>query len=422
MRRLFGITTGLLLALGLAVALAAQPSTTIHWVDASGFPTMRASLGVAGASGAPLRGLSQGAFSVVEDNRTVQATVSEQLDPLTPIAVVFAIDVSGSMGTNGGLDAVRAGLPAVLNSLSPSDMVVLVSFASSVTSNDWTADKSLVSGAAAALRAGGDTALFDAVVRSLRVAGAAPLANRAVVLLTDGRESGNMSAFTRDAALREATTAGVAVYALALGDEADTALLDQLAGLSGGQSARVASAAEIPTALRRVADELRRSYVVSWRSGLPADKDEHNLSIRVSVPGGGEVRAERKFRTQGVPPVPRVTALEGSTPRSVTSSLTIDTTIDAQSAIASVAYFLDGVPVYTTAASPYRYVLNTSTMPRGKHTIRVVATDVDRNVGERSYSFIVGGLGVNPAWLALTIGAAATLLVGFRASRNRRGR
>src|SRR5690242_21105297 len=71
-RRYYGLALlGIAAALWAAPALAAGPSLTLDKIDASAFPSVRASVSVLNASGQPALGLDASSFAVSEDGQAV---------------------------------------------------------------------------------------------------------------------------------------------------------------------------------------------------------------------------------------------------------------------------------------------------------------------------------------------------------------
>jgi Ca-activated chloride channel family protein len=78
----------------------------------------------------------------------------------------------------------------------------------------------------------------------------------------------------------------VLVYPVALGSRRPP-LFAELATLSGGRSAHVRDARQLPETLRGIAEELHQQYLLGYTPALPLDtKGEwRSISVRVNKPG-----------------------------------------------------------------------------------------------------------------------------------------
>lgn len=174
--------------------------------------------------------------------------------PVGDVEVMLTIDTSGSMGL--AIEAAKAAANEFITSLPPQVPIGVVTFGDEVTVlSPPTIDRALLASLINGISAGGDTALYDAVIAS--TAQFAPgVEHKVLVLLSDGKDEGSV------ATLQDAVAAvqGITVEAIALvTSQADLTSLsflgrvtpaDDAAGVSAAY-ARVISllADEIPTVL-----------------------------------------------------------------------------------------------------------------------------------------------------------------------------
>ncbi len=155
---------------------------------------------------------------------------------------VLVIDRSGSMASDGKMEAAKNAARAFIDHANVGDMIGVVSFASSATVNyslttitgdpEWNAAKAAVNG----LSAGGTTALgqgarlgYDQIV-----AHGQSDHDWAMVLLSDGKE--NVTPYWSDASVSGVIVPSrVVVHTVALGRDADKTLLASIAGQTGGR-------------------------------------------------------------------------------------------------------------------------------------------------------------------------------------------
>jgi VWFA-related protein len=94
---------------------------------------------------------------------------------------------------------------------------------------------------------------------------------RAVVVLTDGRDEDNPgtapgSARALEDVLAQVRDTGTTIYAIGLGPQVDREGLTRVAAESGGAAYFPEEVADLPEHYRRVLDDLRRRYLLSYTS------------------------------------------------------------------------------------------------------------------------------------------------------------
>ncbi|XP_046993103.1 inter-alpha-trypsin inhibitor heavy chain H4-like isoform X2 [Schistocerca americana] len=233
---------------------------------------------------------------VTDDGYFVHFYSPADLPPL-PKYVVFVLDVSGSMGGRK-IEQLRQAMVSILDELRPRDNFTLITFSSE--SQVWRPDADVavpssssdqhVSGAGndtaavvaatpenvvlakdyvTSLKAGGGTAMHDALETALRVsqkvAGAAQL-----VLLTDGQPNGSPDDIERDFSAANVER-GATLFTLAFGEDADFGFLRRLALRNGGFGRRIYEAADAHLQLRnfyrQVASPLLSSVNFTYGDG-----------------------------------------------------------------------------------------------------------------------------------------------------------
>jgi len=160
---------------------------------------------------------------------------------------------------------------AFVGALRPEDSLAPVLFADQVFFNhDLTKDRDAANKAIDGYLANGGTALYDALsdalVRLKRVEG-----RRAIVVLTDGRDENNPgtapgSVRTLDDVMALVKETDAAIFSIGLGTKVDRPPLERLARLSGGQAYFPVEVSELRDQYRRIVENLRRRYVLSYTS------------------------------------------------------------------------------------------------------------------------------------------------------------
>ncbi len=223
MRPRFAVLIAVIVA-ALLAPLAASASVTLRNVDATGYPTMRATVV------APVA--SRNAPTLTENGRPVVDMNAYNLSAAK--SVVVAIDRSQSMKGKRLQDAVAAARKFVA-SKAPSDRVAVVVFGSSAVALTGFSSSTIDSDDALrtmAVDSKSGTALYDALALSSQLLGHEQGA-RVVVLLTDGQDVSSLSSLP--AAIDSAEKAGALVYPIAIGASATTKQpLEEMARKTGG--------------------------------------------------------------------------------------------------------------------------------------------------------------------------------------------
>jgi hypothetical protein len=192
----------------------------------------------------------------------------------------------------------------LLDRLGPQDRAAIIAFADEVNleepfpqldpdrEHDFTTDKEPLYRLIEGLEAGGNTPLYDALYKAVRLAAREPAGNRAVLLLTDGRDevlggprgSGSRVA-DEDTPIREANRARVPVFTIGLGEEVDTPYLKRVAMETGGVFQEAPDSAQLAALFRNVANLLKQQYRITYISGVERDGKMHRVLVTVRHEG-----------------------------------------------------------------------------------------------------------------------------------------
>jgi VWFA-related protein len=266
-------------------------------------------------SGRLVTDLTRKDFRVFEDG--VEQALSELSLRQVPVDVVLMIDASSSAANN--LDDFRLAAEGFAAHLDADDRISLIQFDDRVALlQDWTRSLVQLHRALKRIAPGMFTRFHDAVLLASRDQLARPTARHAVIVLTDGIDSGRGSTF--DAALRAALQSQTAVYvvsntqieraakqeelSLLLSDtqsvkrfnqlriddlrlglaalEASEQNLEQLTTATGGRLYKPASFRDLEKTYAEVADELRHQYALYY-APLNAQKDGQFRRVRVET-------------------------------------------------------------------------------------------------------------------------------------------
>ena len=187
----------------------------------SGIDLVNVTATVTDQSGRFVPGLTKGDFVVHEDGRAVDVTHFSA--DRVPVSLGIVLDISGSMEGEKLANA-RAAIERFLDQLlDPEDEVFLYGFSAGVVLiQEWTTNRSAVSGSLRRIRAAGGTAMYNAMVEAVPMAQGGRNRKKAIVLISDGNDT-NSRSDARDVAqiVRETE---VLVYAIGIDGRAEPTL------------------------------------------------------------------------------------------------------------------------------------------------------------------------------------------------------
>jgi VWFA-related protein len=277
-------------------------------------------------------GLRKEDFVVYEDD--VQQEISQFSSERVPVSLGILLDTSGSM-TADKMDAARTAIDRfIYDLLDKDDELFFAEFADTTrVVQAWTADRELISRAVRRVRAGGGTALYDAVAAALPMAAAGRHKKKAILIISDGNDADSRTVISSLQAQIRASE--VLVYALGIDavatredevrrpprvpfplpfpipaprfpppigggggiggrtgggggvigrNSAERVNVDALRRITddtGGRAEIVRGVAELPRATARIADELSRQYGLAYVSNREKDGRWHAIRLEV---------------------------------------------------------------------------------------------------------------------------------------------
>ena len=262
------------LSAGALFTSAAGAAVQLKGVDASAYPTVRATVVTPSPTARPPR--------LLENGTLVTALLAENLGRAK--SVVLAVDRSQSMKGKPFADAVAAA-QAFLRAKPRADRVAVATFATTpVLLSGFTTSaedaRSSLSGIAVDAKEG--TTLYDSLVQSSRALASEPYAGRVLIAVTDGNET--RSAASLETAIAVARESGVSVYVIAIESARfNPTPLKQLARATGGSYRGAGSSRELAAIYASIAHELKRT----WRLEYPtAARPGEQLQLKVLTGAG----------------------------------------------------------------------------------------------------------------------------------------
>jgi Ca-activated chloride channel family protein len=254
-------------------------------------------------NGAYVLDLTVDRFTVYDNGRPQTVSLFSTED--TPVSVAVVVDDSGSM--RGKIGQVVAATTVFARSSNQDDELFVIEFNDHVREPVAggavrASDPQALEEALLAMRADGQTALYDALITALNRLERASHPRKVILLISDGGD--NASRARLDAVLGRARRSNVTIYAIGLFERgaADTNpdVLQKLADTTGGERYLPASAGLLVSACLRIAREIRSGYTIGY---VPPDRDGafHRTRVTVSAkdlkvrtrPGYFAARADR---------------------------------------------------------------------------------------------------------------------------------
>jgi tight adherence protein B len=278
---------------GLAAAITATPAAAavgLTGVDASRHPTIQLSVVTdRPAKAAPV---------LKENGHPVAGLVAQNLGRAK--SVVVAIDHSRSMKGQPLLDAIAAARSFVGRKTAV-DRLAVVTFGESAIQATRFSSATIDTDSALrnlALDKRQGTALYDAIHLSSLALANEVNPGRVIVVMTDGANVAK--GVSLEKAIASAKKAGAAVYAIGIeSGDFSKAPLEKLAAATGGGYYGVTSSAELAKAYDGVAEDLARTWRVSY---MTAARPGQSLTLTAAVPGFGSGTTQTTLPGSTPPP------------------------------------------------------------------------------------------------------------------------
>ncbi|MBV9927067.1 MAG: VWA domain-containing protein [Acidobacteria bacterium] len=236
-------------------------------------------------------GLNKNAFSIFDDKNEQEIAFFSDEDAPVSLGIVF--DVSGSMGGDKIMRA-REALSKFVDTSHARDEYFLIGFNTRAQLLlNHTRDSDALLQKLTFVQTHGQTALYDATYLGVERVTRGAHKKRAVLLISDGQD--NSSRYTFNELKRMLKESDVIIYAIGIVSPNDDsalgyggrAILEELAGVSGGKAFFPSTGAEMNDTFERIALELRTQYSISYRpSAFANDGKWHKLKIKVQPPRG----------------------------------------------------------------------------------------------------------------------------------------
>jgi Ca-activated chloride channel family protein len=234
-----------------------------------------------------VRDLSQGDFRVLDNNQPPQSILDFRRETNLPLRVGLLVDDSGSVKSRFAFEQ-NAAISFLQQVVRPViDRAFVIGFNSHAKlMKDFTDNNAQLSSAIYNLKAGGGTALYDAIYlackeKLLKTGDERPV-RRAIIVLSDGED--NQSQMSLGAAIQMAQRAEVVIYAISTDDSGlvlrGDGVLEQLSTYTGGRAFFPYKMNDITKSFSAIEEELRSQYSLAYKpADLSADGRYHSIEI-----------------------------------------------------------------------------------------------------------------------------------------------
>lgn len=218
-------------------------------------------------------------FTVTDNGQAVQPRLLNINQSTQPVLVLS--DVSYSMQDIGAFEISKSAIVTLAQFLSPETPVGLTGFSGAPVNMVPIAplgDGLALTRAAQLLKPDSFTGIYVALAQAARQEN---LDNGVVILLSDGADNVGGNEAEINAALN---ARNIRVFALALGADADAALLRRIAANTGGEFARIRTAAELKAFYARLGSELSSFITLDYDASSERPKNglTHNVLVTLN--------------------------------------------------------------------------------------------------------------------------------------------
>ena len=390
-QRALRVIIALLLLLPLSVVFTqdiADITLDIIGIDSTDLSQVTIHVSILDATGQLVSGLGLDNFAVGGDLAgSAQITNVENIvDDDLAFASVLVIDTSSSMADRP-LSEAQAAARSYIAALGPDDPVAIVTFSTTVRQVvEYTTDRARLNEVIDNLAYGGKTALYDATLRGIELANEAPLPRKAVVILSDGGEYGDVSEHTRDESVRAATIHGIPVYSVGLGWEVDWRFLELISAESNAEFYDSPTPEELVDIYSNLAFLFRSQYFVTLSVDVPADGRRYDFTLDVVTMDGRAASGSAMLRAPI--PVPLLFLPDDLFAEALSEDTTIEVEIRADQDIESIEYAVDGEVVSTEET----FTIEPEEQEPGEYQLDITVSDVEGDVGRLSTEFEIAAL------------------------------
>jgi VWFA-related protein len=275
----------------------------ITQVDTSHFPQVMVYVSAMDANGDPVAVNPANLVLRENDQKVTTDLVSGEGDS-GQLTTMLVIDISGSMNASGKLSMAKKVAGEYIAQMRSNDQAGIVAFNNKVNLvQSVTTDRIVLRSAIDNLKAGNDTAMYDALIKATEELN--PLSGRkAIIVLTDGLD--NQSKNTPTDVLNSIGKSGLSISTIGLGDPGqstgnmsalDEKTLSALADKAGGSYGLATDQESLLQIYEKYGRALKSEYAITYTSQTKL-RDGINRSLSISLEEGGIASWSGATKTQ----------------------------------------------------------------------------------------------------------------------------
>jgi Ca-activated chloride channel family protein len=243
------------------------------------------------AAGASVTSLNQENFRVTEDD--VEQKIAYFIKDDAPLSIGLLFDISGSMRNK--MEKASESVSAFFKTANTEDEFFLVEFSDRAKLTiPFTPDSDEIYSRVARTKPFGRTSLLDAIDVGLKHMKKARHSRKAIVIISDGGD--NWSWHTARQIRGALLESDVQLYAMGIFDPElasspaenrnGPALLDELAGQTGGRHYPVGDLNDLPAISAKIGTDLRNEYLLGYYAADSRDGKYHRVKVKLALPDG----------------------------------------------------------------------------------------------------------------------------------------
>jgi len=274
----------------------------INQVESTGTcpnPVVTAYVSVTDQGGYPVTSIAADDFSITEVGgyTGVPTSASFVLNSAT-VSVALVMDYSASItNVQDAVTDMEESVASFVDNLGMDDEAEIVKFASTIAvAQDYTSNKTQLKDAIHnPLDVGTQTVLYDAIVQAVDDTVLRSKNRKAVIVITDGIDDNGLGSQLSNNSLNDvinnAKSNGVPIFTIALGDQANSAILQQIADDTGGQVYKATTSDNLRTIYQQLADVLfHDQYIITYNSGLGAGTADLTIGATLGAIVGNDTK------------------------------------------------------------------------------------------------------------------------------------
>jgi Ca-activated chloride channel homolog len=281
-----------------------DPSAKITQVDTTQFPVVTVYISVVDSTGEPVA-VSPSNLVIRENGVVMTPDDIGSTGDSDPLVTMLVMDISGSMNHADKINSAKRAALAYVDQSRPKDLIGLVSFETEIDYvQPLTSNHKAVETAINDLKVQGDTAMYDALARSIEYMEAVS-GRKAIIVMTDGLD--NRSKISPQEVLQMIGPEGLSISTIGLGipdhstsalSSLDEAALSALAEQAGGTYGYANDEESLRKLYELYGRALQSEYYITYTSPSTL-RDGINRALSVSLDGNSNNAATTINETQG---------------------------------------------------------------------------------------------------------------------------